>query len=163
MIRQLALTYANRVMASRPPDFSIGPKDDRYMLRWWIIPRNKWFNIYLHKFLHDDDDEALHDHPWASCSWILDGNYMEVMKSKTPNVQYVKTRYQGSFTFRSAAALHRVVLFRTSNGPIKTITFFFTGPLQRKWGFDCPKGWIPYTTFANVDERGSEKGKGCPE
>ena len=40
-------------IALRKPDFVIGGHDDPYMLRWWIIPRNRFFNIYLHKFLHD--------------------------------------------------------------------------------------------------------------
>lgn len=48
-----------------------------YLTRWHIIPRNRWFNLYLHKFVHGDDDRALHDHPWASASLILDGRYIE--------------------------------------------------------------------------------------
>jgi hypothetical protein len=77
MIRNFLLTKAQAIMASRPPDFSIGPKGDRYMLRWWVIPRNRWFNIYLHRFLHDDEDRALHDHPWVSCSYILWGSWRQ--------------------------------------------------------------------------------------
>lgn len=53
-----------------------GPKRE-YLWRWHMIPRNRWFNIYLHKFAHGDDDRALHDHPWASASLILDGRYIE--------------------------------------------------------------------------------------
>lgn len=53
-----------------------GPKRE-YLWRWHIIPRNRWFNIYLHKFAHGDDDRALHDHPWPSASLILDGRYRE--------------------------------------------------------------------------------------
>ena len=37
-----------------------------YLSRWHIIPRNRYFNIYLHKFVGSDDDRALHDHPWRS-------------------------------------------------------------------------------------------------
>lgn len=48
-----------------------------YLTRWHIIPRNPWFNIYLHYFEHGDDDRALHDHPWRSASLILDGRYIE--------------------------------------------------------------------------------------
>jgi hypothetical protein len=48
-----------------------------YLTRWHVLPRNKWFNIYLHRFLHGDDDRALHDHPWRSASLILEGRYTE--------------------------------------------------------------------------------------
>jgi hypothetical protein len=48
------------------------------MRRWWVIPRNKFFNIYLHHFLHSDDDRALHDHPWWNVSILLrSGSYVE--------------------------------------------------------------------------------------
>ncbi|SID67872.1 Protein of uncharacterised function (DUF550) [Mycobacteroides abscessus subsp. abscessus] len=46
-----------------------------YLLRWYVIPRNRWLNIYLHKFLRDDDDRALHDHPWWFVSLMLWGQY----------------------------------------------------------------------------------------
>lgn len=55
----------------RKPDFVIGDLSNPYLLRWWVIPRNRFFNVYLHKFLRDDDDRALHDHPWWSMSIIL--------------------------------------------------------------------------------------------
>ncbi|EIC64345.1 hypothetical protein [Mycobacteroides abscessus] len=32
-----------------------------YLLRWYVIPRNRWVNVYLHKFLRDDEDRALVD------------------------------------------------------------------------------------------------------
>jgi hypothetical protein len=58
------MRWFKKIAGSRPPDFVIGG-DSPYMLRWWIIPRNKFFNIYLHRFLRSDDDRALHDHPWV--------------------------------------------------------------------------------------------------
>jgi hypothetical protein len=48
-----------------------------YLTRWHLIPRNRWLNLYLHKFVHGDDERALHDHPWASASLILEGRYIE--------------------------------------------------------------------------------------
>lgn len=48
-----------------------------YLTRWHVLPRNKWLNVYLHRFVHGDDDRALHDHPWHSASLILDGRYIE--------------------------------------------------------------------------------------
>ena len=47
-----------KTLISGKPHFVIGGADDPYMLRWYLIPRNRRFNIYLHKFLRDDDDRA---------------------------------------------------------------------------------------------------------
>lgn len=61
----LAKRVASRLFRPfwRAPDFYIGGNANPYLLRWWVIPRNRFFNVYLHKFLRDDDDRALHDHP----------------------------------------------------------------------------------------------------
>jgi hypothetical protein len=56
------------------------------MERWHIIPRNRLFNIYLHHFLKSDYDRALHDHPWASLSIILKGEYTEHTPKAKPKV-----------------------------------------------------------------------------
>lgn len=53
-----------------------GPRRE-YLCRWHLIPRNPWFNLYLHKFVHGDDDRAKHDHPWRSWSLLLDNGYRE--------------------------------------------------------------------------------------
>ncbi len=71
------MKWFEKLAASRPPDFIIGGKNDPYVRRWWIIPRNRFFNIYLHQFLHSDDDRALHDHPWVNFSYLLRGGYLE--------------------------------------------------------------------------------------
>lgn len=49
-----------------------------YLTRWHMIPRNRFFNVYLHAFLHGDDDRALHTHAWNAWSLILDGGYTEI-------------------------------------------------------------------------------------
>lgn len=75
----------------RYPDMVIGEAIDPYLLRWWIIPRNRFFNIYLHKFMRSDDDRALHDHPWAwNLSLIIKGSYIEHMPNNRKTYgQYV--------------------------------------------------------------------------
>ena len=52
--------WAADLSASRPPDRIIGGKDNPYLLRWHVVPRNPQQNIYLHHFLRSDDDRALH-------------------------------------------------------------------------------------------------------
>jgi hypothetical protein len=154
----------------RDPDFYIGGKDNPYLLRWWIIPRNRFFNIYLHKFLRDDDDRALHDHPWASCSIILKGGYIE----HQPEGVYV--RKPGRIYFRRATQAHRIELHRgywcswcanvwhpDSSEPGRPAwTLFITGPKIREWGFHCPEKWVHWRDFT-TGQNGELVGKGCEQ
>lgn len=136
----------------RPPDFIIGPHSNPYLRRWWVIPRNKRANIYLHEILHSDDDRALHDHPWFNISIILRGEYWE----HTP--EGVFYRRAGSIVFRRAGASHRLEV--RDGRPCWTL--FLTGPVVREWGFHCPKGWRHWRDF--VDERDTGAvGRGCGE
>lgn len=142
----------------RPPDFEIGPPDDVYLKRWWIIPRNRWFNIYLHQFLRSDDDRANHDHPWVNCSILLTGSYLEhrpggVVKMRYPWRPWAPWR----LVFRRATAAHRVELI--DHKPVWTL--FLTGPKIRTWGFHCKSGWIPWQEFCEVRDGGNAIGKGC--
>lgn len=168
----------------RAPSFVIGDDGRVYLHRWWVIPKNKWFNIYLHKFLNDDDDRALHDHPWPSLSIILRGGYIEHLPGG------VKKEYKpGSFIYRRADHAHRVELFkntrwirRTEPGlryyddetdaagyplePVKSprpaVTIFITGPKVREWGFRCPQGWRHWKEFVSKHDEGKTV-KGCAE
>lgn len=133
----------------RPPDFTIGTPDKPYMHRWWIIPRNRFFNIYLHHIVRDDDDRALHDHPWVNVSIVLKGGYTEVMPHAS------KWRGRGSIVFRLPKAAHRLELDEDS-----CWTLFITGPRVREWGFLCPKGWRDWRVFTAPADRG-QIGRGC--
>ncbi len=129
----------------RPPDKIIG---DNYLFRWFIIPRNRFFNIYLHKFYGSDDDRALHDHPWPSVSFLLYGELKEF------HFNGVRIIYKWLPVFRSAKFAHRIELLK---GP--AITLFITGPNLREWGFHCPGKWVPWWDF--TDSTGLRTGKGC--
>lgn len=143
-------------MEQRQPSFIIGSADNPYLLRWYLIPRNRFFNIYLHKFLRSDDDRALHDHPWWSVSFLLKGQYWEW----TAATNGLRRELFKAFAviFRSANHAHRVEL--VDNQPAWTL--FVTGPKTREWGFHCQKGWIPWTEFVAVGKPG-ETGPGCGE
>lgn len=130
------------------PDLDIGPG---YMHRWHVIPRNRWFNVYVHKIMKDDDDRALHDHPWASVSFMLRGIMREVMDGGRRRVLL-----PGIVPlYRSATFKHRL---EVAKGPVWTI--FITGPRIREWGFWCPRGFVPWTQFVDSKDRGI-KGRGC--
>lgn len=143
----------------RYPDFIIGSEEDPYMQRWWVIPRNKIFNIYLHKIEADDDDRALHCHPWFNVSIPLKGEILEHRKGKS--LRYMK-RFR--LYFRSAKAAHRLEIGRKMNTPKNgkyAWTLFITGPKIREWGFWCPKGWVHWKDFTG--ENKGFIGRGCGE
>lgn len=124
-----------------------------YLIRRFLIPRNSYFNIYLHKFVRSDYDEALHDHPWWFISLILKGAYTEY----TPEGR--ERRKAGSIAYRPATHMHRVQLdshpviatertrVRPTRQEIPTWTLIVTGKKVREWGFACPKAWVPWEKF----------------
>lgn len=132
-------------MLKRPPDLVIGEK---YLSRWYVIPRNRFFNIYLHKFESSDDDRALHDHPWYSMSILFAG---EIKEHSYKGVRLMPWLWP---VFRTAKFAHRLELMK---GPVWTL--FITGPVVRSWGFHCPENWRHWTEFS--DESGQGIGKGC--
>jgi hypothetical protein len=137
----------------RPPDFIIGSPANPYLKRWWLIPRNRLFNVYLHQFLRSDDDRALHDHPWLNFSFILKGEYTEhTIPAGGVNVR--KIYKAGDIKLRRAVASHRIELHAG-----ECWTLFVTGPAIRSWGFHCPAGWRHWREF--VAENPGEIGKGC--
>lgn len=138
----------------RPPDFIIGEPERPYLLRWFVIPRNRFFNIYLHNFCRSDDDRALHDHPWLNLSILLKGEYVEhTIPAGGINIR--KRYTAGAFKFRRARAAHRIEL---DQGP--SWSLFITGPRLREWGFHCPHGWKHWQEFTKAGNPG-EIGPGC--
>ncbi len=141
----------------RPADVTIGGEDAPYLRRWWLIPRNRVFNVYLHHFLRSDDDRALHDHPWWKVSWLLRGAYTE-HTIEAGGVNRRTRRAAGAIKVRGASAAHRIEL---TEGPVWTL--FITGPRIRSWGFHCPKGWVHWRVFTNPADGGHTVGRGCGE
>lgn len=120
----------------RKPDYIIGDEAAPYMLRWWLISPNRFFNIYLNHVLRSDDDRALHDHPWWSLSIMLHGKYVDVTEKGK------KTFRKGAVILREAREAHRLEI----DGGLCT-TLFITGPHIREWGFHCPEGWRHWQEF----------------
>jgi len=140
------------------PHFIVGRKDDPYLLRWYVIPRNPWLSIYIHKFMRDDEDRALHDHPWWFVSFMLKGCYWEIVTGG----KWVFRRWL-SVGIRRATHRHRVVLLKrggVARQPIPCWTLVITGPRIREWGFWCPKGFVPWQQFTAPNNPG-EVGRGC--
>lgn len=129
----------------RPADLVIG---HNYLSRWYLIPRNHYFNIYLHVYTGSDDDRAMHDHPWWSVSFLVRGE----LKEHNFKGQRIIPRWWP--VLRSARFTHRIELIK---GP--AVTLFITGPTVRKWGFHCPNGWRHWADF--TDKTGAKVGRGC--
>lgn len=145
----------------RVPDFVIGGNLEPYLLRWYFIPRNPIFNIYIHNIRRSDDDRALHDHPWVNCSVILSGSYVEVMplwQRQSPSLDTTSVciahRKPGSVTFRWPSHRHRIKVQKPC------WSLFITGPVVREWGFHCPKGWVRWQHFTDSRDSG-QIGRGC--
>lgn len=157
-------------LISGEPHFVIGGRDRPYMLRWYVIPRNPLVNVYLHKFMRDDDDRALHDHPWNFLSIMLWGSYREHRDIETRGSDFTffrsaeKVRGWLSIAYRRATDRHRVTLRKSlsTGNPIPCWTLVITGPRVRDWGFWCPQGFVPWQTFVAKDDDGAV-GRGCGE
>ena len=117
-----------------------------YLIRWHLLPPFTNRRAFIHKFVGDDEDEALHDHPWPSWSLLLRGQYRE----HTP--QGSRVFRAGAWIPRSAEYQHRIALI--DGKPAWTL--FITGRKTRSWGFWCPQGFRPW-----IDFKSQPDGKGC--
>jgi hypothetical protein len=135
----------------RTPDFIIGGKDAPYLRRWFIRPEGLTGGVYLHQILRDDDDRALHDHPWDADVFIFAGSYREV-RADCPEGELFTA---GTYRRMKAETAHRLVVV---DSPVWTLVFF--GPRRREWGFHCPQGWVPWQEFVDKDDPGGI-GPGC--
>ena len=152
-------TIGQRIVARlsrRSADFIIGGVEKPYLMRWWVIPRNRFFNVYLHRFMRSDDDRALHDHPWANVSVLLVGRYVE-HRIRAGGTEVRTERHAGSVVARLPRTAHRIELI---DGPCWTL--FITGPKVRAWGFHCRRRWVPWQEFTAEHDSGAV-GKGCSD
>ncbi|HEV2097635.1 MAG TPA: hypothetical protein VGR45_01780, partial [Stellaceae bacterium] len=140
-----------------------------YLQRWYVLPRNRWFCIYLHRMLRDDDDRALHDHPGANISIVLRGGYLEWLFDGKAEVGKplpalkLRRRRPGQIIFRRAALPHRLELPRDRFGrkAARSWSIFIVLPKLREWGFWCPTGrWVHWQDFT-AGPNGQLVGRGC--
>ena len=154
------------------PDVVIGRQNVKgpYLLRWHLIPRNPFLNVYLHNFRRSDVDFALHDHPWLfNLSYVWSGRMYEWEPWK-PDIQrhglasackHPVRRHliAGEVKFRWGRCPHRIEI---PKGVREVWTIFITGPRIRKWGFWCPKGWMAFDDLTRKTGKEIDQVKGCP-
>lgn len=155
------LKYIEKTTNKRQADFVVKSEPSLYntslyLLRWYLIPRNRFFNIYFHEFNKSDDDRALHDHPWLfNVSLLLYGSYREHTDKNS------KWIFTNELRFRWGKSKHRLELLNTVNGFVPCKTLFITGPKVRNWGFYCNKGFVLHSEFTKQDPVNLNKSKGC--
>lgn len=146
-IRQWLQDWAYGVAAFREPDMIIEGGERIYLKRWWIIPRNPIFNVYLHLILADDRGRALHTHPWLFfASWMLDGAYIEESYTKGRTYIRERTYRAGAVLFRGPFMAHRLEVERVGL-PGMALTLVFTGPVVKSWGFWTSKGFVNHRDY----------------
>ena len=199
LAHRLFVLALQRVAMRREPDFIVGADNPQgvYLRRWFLTPwrplqrrlreraeanptrRNRtaarvvgWLpNLYLHEFLRDDDDRALHDHPSWAASFILAGAYVE--HTIAPGGVHHRVQHDaGTLRFLGTRHAHRIELLRwavensdpivqLSDPPAPCWTLFLFGPTVRDWGFHCPeRGWVHWKDFTAANKPG-EIGPGC--
>ncbi|GGD45901.1 hypothetical protein [Pseudoxanthomonas indica] len=199
-LAQLLFAYlVTHVAGRRPPNFVVGADSDNgaYLMRWFLTPWRDWQhrlgkradanptwwnratarmarwlpNLYLHKFLRDDDDRALHDHPSWAVSFILRNGYTE-HTIREGGIHKRRFYGPGSLRFLPTTHAHRIELLReiVDNGDpivrkddpaVPCWSLFLFGPTVREWGFHCPeRGWVHWKDFTAAGKPG-EIGPGC--
>ena len=117
-----------------------GPYLERYYLGFW-----RGQHRYLHRFIRNDSERHLHDHPWPVASaWVITGWYIEERGSFNGHSLLVglnKVRWFNRLHRRQRAYdLHRIVSIRR-----ETWTLFSHPKWSLPWGFyeltDDPQGW----------------------
>jgi len=92
-------------------------------------------SFYLHRFISDDSERHLHNHPWAhSLAIVLAGGYteerMHYLDVKRGPVNKLISRYWRPINYISGAAFHRI-----TNPKPETWTLFMHSKVRQNWGF----------------------------
>jgi hypothetical protein len=151
----------------------IGGEADPTYWRYFVLPCNPFFNVYLHNFLKDDE-ENLHDHRMMNVTIVLQGGgYYEERFIRKPRAGRPLPATRHRFVPemcpfpRLPSTPHRVVLRRAAGHPIPVWSLFIGLPHVREWGFWCAgegtARWVPYDRYvASPDPIGPSKvGLGC--
>lgn len=126
------MKWFEKLVKGRRPDLIVEIQSKVYLKRWFLLPRNRFFNICLHKF-SNSDEPVFHDHPWPSLSFMLQGRMVENFPDGG------RLCRQGAIYFRRSTQLHYLTLI--DQQPVWTL--FFTGPNIREWGYLTNEGWKP--------------------
>ena len=137
-LRAQAVAQALALTAHSPPDQVIEREGRPYLERWWL-ERGGIRSVYVHRWLGDDPDRGLHDHPVDSASLVLAGRYRERWLPRGDMSDDRISTWElapGDVAYRAARHAHQIYL----HGPPPHLTLFVFGPRSRQWGFWVPSG-----------------------
>lgn len=165
-----------RVTAWRPCKIIDGPAGEPYLERYFLFRVPGLATFYLHRFVADDPDRGLHDHPWLR-SWavVLTAGYDEYRLDTMPRGRVTHVPHQdlvriskravraGTVSRIRGDTFHRVVL--RDDRPAWTL--FVHGRRVKGWGFmqfepisDDTPNWhrfICYVPYAINSEPGDDE------
>lgn len=141
-------------MEARAPDEIMMRENEPYAERWYLLRSggaDSGPNLYLHRFLVDDDP-VLHDHPWASASWLVEGEIAETWSREGADPERSEERLRpGDLVVRSAVHAHRLRIV----GGGCPVTLFATARKEREWGF-WPEGrFVPWRAYVSARASGA--------
>lgn len=89
------------------------------------------FKIWLHRFIRNDSDRHLHNHPWHALSVILTGGYREIVALKGYRNWDIVDYKRGNFNLIKADKTHRILQVEPN-----TWTLMLVSPRTGKgWSF----------------------------
>ena len=92
----------------------------------YILAYTKYFEVYLHQFVNDED-HYFHDHSWNFVTFLIRGEYLEEFADNKEVL-----RRAPSVAVRAAVVRHRI---RLNDGKNLPVTLVVTGPRRRDWKF----------------------------
>lgn len=132
-----------------PPvwQYTINGRDGSPYLTRAMLPRFLGVRVMLHHFHRPDEDDCMHNHPWAwALSLVLKGSYVE---TRMPLLKATRTRVVKFFNLISSHDYHKVDALK---GDVWTL--FITGPRVQDWGFLTPEGHVPWEEFLKRHTKG---------
>lgn len=115
-----------------------------YLDRYHLISTRD-LRVQIHHWHGSDDQRAMHDHPWASCSTVLAGHLIE----HTPDGAVQLS--PGTVITRTAVEPHWIQLTT-----LDAWTLFVTGPITRRWGFHTDRGWVHWQSWPHAGRYAGE-------
>lgn len=120
-----------------------------YLERYYMATLFGW-RIYLHRFVDDDPDRGLHDHPWSRAfSLVLSGYYAEHRRDGVRIVRW--------FNSLTADTFHRVMI--PDGVPCCWTLFVHKAGVVKTWGFmkplEFPSESFIFTPY-NYDREGGK-------
>lgn len=143
--RLVAKIIEKHVIQERAPDFVAGRDSEPSLQRWRVLKAGP-LALYIHRFLRDDADQELHDHPWDSLSWLVSGSYIEMTEDGS------SVFHTGKITLRRAEYRHRICVPDQLHEAV--VSVFLVGPKRRSWGFWKEGEFTPF--HAKEQQDGSE-------